>query len=121
MTKFWARITGISCLLLQRGASSGESNWRTALCKGVLSQSLDPCPAGGLKGSWAKTVKERGISTMVTIMEQFVLPQRSVWGTAAACDQVDVRFSSICPTLIPFLGNLGMGRSCFFLADSQPG
>lgn len=40
--------------------------------KGLLSQSLDPCPARELKESQTKTVKERWIVTMVTIMEQFV-------------------------------------------------
>lgn len=58
---------------------------------------------------------------MVTIMEQFVLPQRSVWDTAAAHGQVDVKFSSIWPVLVSLLGNLGMARSYFVLADSQPG
>lgn len=88
--------------------------------KGLLSQSLDPCPAGGLKGSWTETANERGIFTMVTIMEQFVLPQTSVWGTAAAHGQVDVRFSSICPVLASLL-SLGVGRSCLVPAHSQLG
>lgn len=93
--------------------------------KGLFSQSLDPCPAWRVEGMASqnskKTVKETGIFTAVTIMEQFVLLQRSIWGTAAAHGQVDINFFCICSVLVSLLGSLGMGRSCFVLADSQLG
>lgn len=79
---------------MERSQKWGK-NLEDCFAQGSAFQSLDPCPAGELKGSQIKTVKERGIFTMVTIMEQFVLPQRSAWGAAAAHGQVDVRFSSI--------------------------
>lgn len=96
------------------------------LCTRVCFPShLTHAQLGGLKGWQAKTVKktvkETGIFTAVTIMEQFVLLQRSIWGTAAAHGQVDINFFCICSVLVSLLGSLGMGRSYFVLADSQLG